>query len=94
MEGGARALGKTQERAPKGRGRGGSGYAIHIALQGACTDERGERRTGDRARTTGGAWSNTAGHRDNTRRGKVGQVMLCKLLSIVPCLVLRQRGLG
>ena len=66
---------------------------MHVALHGACTDGRGERRTGDRARTTGGAWSNTAGHRDSTGKGRVGQVMLCNLLSIVSSLVLRQRGL-
>ena len=66
---------------------------MHIALHGACTDGRGERRTGDRARTTGGAWSSAARHRDSTSKGRVGQVMLCKLLSIVSCLVLRQRGL-
>ena len=87
------ALGKSQEQAPKGRGRGGSGYAMHIALHSARTDSGGLRRTGGQGQNTGGAWSNTAGHRDSTGRGKVGQGMLCKLLSIVSCLVLRQQGL-
>ena len=58
----------------------------------AQTEGDGEGR-GDRARTPGAVWSNTAGHRDTTRKGRVGQGMLCKLLSKVSCLVLRQRGL-
>ena len=40
-----------------------------------------------------GAWSHRAGHRESTRKGGVGQGMLCKMFSIVSCLVLRQRGL-
>ena len=36
-----RALGKSQEHAPKGRGRGGSGYAMHVALHSARTDRGG-----------------------------------------------------
>ena len=58
----------------------------------AQTEGDGEGR-GDGARTPGGAWSNTAGHKDSTRKGGVGQGMLCKMLGIVSCLVLRQRGL-
>ena len=37
----SRALGKSQEHAPKGRGRGGSGYAMHVALHSARTDRGG-----------------------------------------------------
>ena len=37
----SRALGKSQEQAPKGRGRGGSGYAMHVALHSARTSRGG-----------------------------------------------------
>ena len=37
----SRALGKYQEHAPKVRGRGGSGYAMHIALHSTRKDRGG-----------------------------------------------------
>ena len=85
--------GSPSNRHRKGEGGVGAGMPRILLCTVRSKIEGGREGQGGRARTPGGAWSNTAGHRDGTGKGSVGQGMLCKLLSIVPCLVLRQRGL-